>query len=734
MPQAQNPGSQPSNMIDGHATLLAAHAIFSTPRTHSDTSSTSSGSGEDDDQLMHSATSDSCNGSLDSLDLPLQAHMLPVLFTRDTCGGFVSLWLACAVRAQFCHLPRAIHFGVAESFQDIKGATSIEAVDSLTSLHWRSDLPDFKTQFGGHLEERVASWTHHVHVHTSSSESSSYTRRTPSPLSDPALVSYENMSSQNLAIIVEEEQCPSAAQGDTCDGGEDTRKGVATTVLEELITEVSFALITLAGLSDAGLVDVLTVSNWLFERMAFTVGRISLPKEPQHESAINEMVQTYDQMTAFAWSDQVQTILSDSTVDSSVLDVRSELLATDANLIRQSSTINIPLEDAQYISARLSALLHAVKGARDCEGVAKLHGANEIDRRHEWDALLLTFFQPVPGQRDVLLERELNFARNFAADDTSFVERAECLTAEYLAFCTSQRRTFLGTKQSDSVIVDQAIAALTQAAQFYSDIACRLDAAAKIAAHSRMEPNKGRCDAVLVVPCSGATSEMLQGIPNSKEREEFLSTFMLIRDSKPEKNDTNLAKGEPSSQVEKLVKGRSHKSTSDRQLQDPFVAHPDSTRPTNILPEQTSFPDPSKQDLLLPVLLSEYKRNDKSTISKATNQMRTYLVSAITFLSALGITNTPVFGLVVNGTRGAVTMAWKEEEKIYIMERNVRHYDITDPLQALQFVSVLLRLARHGQKLRCLFEGKLHMNISSKSLKPWSKFAQGDSKEDGESA
>jgi len=58
--------------------------------------------------------------------------------------------------------------GLRTHFQDIKGAISIEAVDSLTPLHWRSDLPDFETQLEGRLDERVASWTYQVHVQTSS--------------------------------------------------------------------------------------------------------------------------------------------------------------------------------------------------------------------------------------------------------------------------------------------------------------------------------------------------------------------------------------------------------------------------------------------------------------------------------------------------------------------------------------------------------------------------------------
>lgn len=55
------------------------------------------------------------------------------------------------------------------------------------------------------------------------------------------------------------------------------------------------------------------------------------------------------------------------------------------------------------------------------------------------------------------------------------------------------------------------------------------------------------------------------------------------------------------------------------------------------------------------------------------------------------------------------------------MDRNVRHYDITDPLQALQFVSVLPRLVRHGKKLHDFFQEKV---LKQLEYKLWSKLAQ----------
>jgi hypothetical protein len=56
------------------------------------------------------------------------------------------------------------------------------------------------------------------------------------------------------------------------------------------------------------------------------------------------------------------------------------------------------------------------------------------------------------------------------------------------------------------------------------------------------------------------------------------------------------------------------------------------------------------------------------------------------------------------------------------MERNVRRYDIRDPIQALQFVSILPRLARHGKDLSGLLDQQLAN--SSSNVKEWTKLHQ----------
>lgn len=335
------------------------------------------------------------------------------------------------------------------------------------------------------------------------------------------------------------------------------------------------------------------------------------------------------------------------------------------------------MEDVEFISCQLSALLHAVKGARRCDDVAKLRGANKVDRRREWDALLLNIFQPVSNQRDVLLERQLNLARNLAVDDSSFVIRATEAAEEYQALCLEQRWCVLVTSASWG----QSAAARNQAIQFSDDIQNRAvgrNFAEVIAYRSSKGPVTGTCDAILVIPFSGAATAMLQRMSSSDGPQKLLKSFMLVQGPNPEKLDAS--KEETSHQIEKTV-GHSRKTTSNRSLQVPssrvsesvktdrnqlqnlFLYHPDgnpATQKKETTPSKdTSCDEPSGTDLLLPVLLAEYEERNASAISTSMNQMQIYQVSTVTFLFALGITDQPVFGLIVNDTFGAITMAWK---------------------------------------------------------------------------
>jgi len=192
--------------------------------------------------------------------------------------------------------------------------------------------------------------------------------------------------------------------------------------------------------------------------------------------------------------------------------------------------------------------------------------------------------------------------------------------------------------------------------------------------HSRREPVKGISDAALVIPCPGVATEMLRFIQGGKAVQDgFLKSFILVHGrpdrkdaSPPRRRDPHNPQPDPTNQLRLPTPSHASARQQEKQqnaiLQNVYLVHPDRIDTTSRLSEENALPEASAQDLLLPVLLSKYKKKDASTIAQAMNQMRTYLVSALSFLDALGITEQPVFGLVVNGRLGAVTMGWKKDD------------------------------------------------------------------------
>lgn len=273
----------------------------------------------------------------------------------------------------------------------------------------------------------------------------------------------------------------------------------------------------------------------------------------------------------------------------------------------------------------------------------------------------------------------MNLARKFAADDSSFATRAIEVADEYHALCLEQYLSFPLTTGTFGGL-GQAAAARDQAGHFCDDIRSRYlnkGFAKAIAYHSSKDPGTGKCDAILVITCSGVATATLQRISSVDDEEKLPKSVMLVQGPKPEKLDVCV--GETSY----LTFGHSRKTTSDRLLQvpssraessqnklrNPFHSHPDGDKATQ--KEEIIFYNRDEQDLLLPVLLTGYKKRDESMISTSMNQVKMHQVSAITFLSALGITDQPVFGLVVNGTLGAITMAWKTND---VCAASVHHF------------------------------------------------------------
>jgi hypothetical protein len=69
------------------------------------------------------------------------------------------------------------------------------------------------------------------------------------------------------------------------------------------------------------------------------------------------------------------------------------------------------------------------------------------------------------------------------------------------------------------------------------------------------------------------------------------------------------------------------------------------------------------------------------------------------------------------------------------MERNIRTFDLSNPIEAFQFATFLLRLREQSEKLKTLFEEKKNEIIQKAQgheLAEWTKEAQTESNSPGE--
>ncbi|KAK0505253.1 hypothetical protein EDD18DRAFT_329829 [Armillaria luteobubalina] len=128
--------------------------------------------------------------------------------------------------------------------------------------------------------------------------------------------------------------------------------------------------------------------------------------------------------------------------------------------------------------------------------------------------------------------------------------------------------------------------------------------------------------------------------------------------------------------------------------------------------------------LMLTVLVVEHKKPTQ-TYAKALVKAKMYLEASVRYLASLGVTKQAVFALATDGVEGAILMAWcsSDSERVYIVERNVRTFNISQPIEVYHFVTVLLRLREYGDTtLKDAVESGLKVKDFKQST--WTKTAQ----------
>ncbi|KAH9929306.1 hypothetical protein B0H21DRAFT_700160, partial [Amylocystis lapponica] len=141
-------------------------------------------------------------------------------------------------------------------------------------------------------------------------------------------------------------------------------------------------------------------------------------------------------------------------------------------------------------------------------------------------------------------------------------------------------------------------------------------------------------------------------------------------------------------------------------------------------------PPTSGAVLELPLLVVNYKKAS-TDVAKFTNRHRIYSVAAVKFLEDIGITDFPVFSALTDGPKVSLPSAWLTDEIVHIFERNTQSFDISTPLGAWHYATVLCRIAVvQARKLRERYEevreeflGRAQ-GVEGKELKTWTLDAQ----------
>jgi hypothetical protein len=270
------------------------------------------------------------------------------------------------------------------------------------------------------------------------------------------------------------------------------------------------------------------------------------------------------------------------------------------------------------------------------------------------------------------LERALNFSRN----DTADIDDANALAISLKNFSLSYSK-HCNDAQSSTDILDldvwrPSVAALVQAADFRFEIekltSDPVNMSKLLKSRASEEPDKGTCDAILVIPIPNPLREGKDA--GTAKTAKFLEEFAFMRLS-DDKSDSFVKVKEPQADVpsrsSSLLSPQTSTKSSSRMeeftkqerkqlLDNPLcAARSESSFSSPFTISDLSVIDPTA--LFLPELIAEHKKRDEDE-TKALNQERTYIVSAVRFLATIGIKGHPIFGLVTSGRIGGVIMAW----------------------------------------------------------------------------
>ncbi|KAF5373353.1 hypothetical protein D9615_007362 [Tricholomella constricta] len=416
--------------------------------------------------------------------------------------------------------------------------------------------------------------------------------------------------------------------------------------------------------------DQATPDSWLMERNVLQIPyhRFVPTGHPELHadmiSLINAKLDLYDEISSFPNID-INSLMKCQVP--SQLEPWREILRDSYAAAELSDSKTLDLATHSLLKTRLYDILDASSTSRHLVVAAKGRAVFESEYRAPWDRLLykFTITEDIYVSPNVLLERSINLPANRSLKK---IEANESLSAHYQTMATSRKYLWTTTlydtvraRLSEDIILGQVnkTSAVGTALNDLTDDTL----STHVRKHCLDEPVSAKVDATLVatvpLPCLKVSSTPASKLP------EFVGRAALIRHSSPPKT-----------------------SPPDELPHTPHNIHPD-------------MPEASKNGerlLRLAIFFAEYKKAGKK-LEEVSNQARIDCTSAVTFLDELGLSGEPVFYIVTLGSIGWLHMGWKAGDQIFLMDKSVKSFDISNPVECLHFAVILLRLAKRGQDL-----------------------------------
>ncbi|KAK0448637.1 hypothetical protein EV421DRAFT_2016791 [Armillaria borealis] len=454
---------------------------------------------------------------------------------------------------------------------------------------------------------------------------------------------------------------------------------------------------------------------------------------------INEMLGSYEEMTQYMKPPIAKLSYHGlPVVDKRVEAVREHFRSQVDALPAGPNTRELPQEFWEVISGSLSSLLWASVGGYSKEQGGKDH--NEAEARHEWNILLNLGFVNTKelASGRVVLERALSLSRNVAAD----------LAKSSTPFDGKTFRAVADQGYEISLHVQQVLNRLRRASHLHPVLlpqAVDVVNYAEEAKHTVLrrngdEPELGIVDAILTIPLEHGPKSSEPLVRMTETRETVQAARTLHADNIAEPDDKPVSETEPpeanghAKKIQivsrwELPQGtkKAKKKGKVGEWMHPFAAVCSENKlglemkfPSGVVMNITAL----AEKLLLAVLVVEYKKRTQ-TYAKAVVQAKMYLEASVRYLASLGVTKQGVFALATDGVEGAILMAWcsGDSERVYIVERSVRTFNISSPIEVYHFITVLLRLREYGDTaLKAAVEAALKTKDFKQST--WSKTAQ----------